>query len=485
MKSSVYQQSPTEGAEATFSSQKKLPAGYKLLTVFLLLVTGHWLLATDVYALDIKKQTFPNNLKVFQVERHNLPVVMITLLIKASPLNEPAGKAGVAHLTSTMLTKGTAKRKALDISEEIEFMGASIDISTNNDYTAISMSVLKKDIEKGLDIFSDILLGPSFPEDEISREKELLKGSLKQREEDPIFVAGKTFIREVFGPHPYGRLVEGTIESIDKIKRDDLLGFYHEHYVPDNAVISIVGDLTPKEMKSLLNKHLGKWDRSKSPSTQKREGEAPSRHPGTPALEKPKTVLIDKDLTQATIIFGHTGISREDPDYYAVSVMNYVLGGGGFVSHLMKSVRDEMGLAYSIHSFFTGNKEPGQFEVQVQTKNESATTVISEILKQINLMRTGPITDSELKDAKAYLTGSFPRRFETSRRIADFLTAAEFYNLGEDYIEKYPDYINKVTKEDILRVAKKYLHTDKYVLVVVGNQKKTGLTDLKPPENVK
>ena len=184
-------------------------------------------------------------------------------------------------------------------------------------------------------------------------------------------------------------------------------------------------------------------------------------------------------------MFGHDGISREDPDYYAVSVMNYVLGGGGFASRLMTSVRDEMGLAYSIFSSFTGNKEPGQFEVQVQTKNESAATVISKILRQVDRMRTGPITDSELKDAKAYLTGSFPRRFETSRRIADFLTAAEFYNLGDNYIEKYPDYINKITREDILRVAKKYLRTDKYILVVVGNQKKAGLTDFKPPEYVK
>lgn len=436
------------------------------------------------YALDIKRVTLPNNLKTLQVERHNLPVVMMTLLIKASPLNEPPDKAGVAHLTSKMLTEGTAKRKAPDISEEIEFLGASIDIATNGDYTTLSLSVLKKDIEKGLDIFSDILLNPSFPENEIAREKELLKGSLRQMEQEPTFVAGKTFSREVFGTHPYGRLVEGTLETIDAIKRDDLLSFYREHYVPDNAVMSIVGDLTPAEMKSLVNKYLGKWERPKGTTVQKREGKDISQGQAA-APEKTRTVLIDKELTQATIMFGHAGISREDPDYYAVSVMNYVLGGGGFASRLMTSVRDEMGLAYSIFSSFTGNKEPGQFEVQVQTKNESAATVISEILRQVDRMRTGPVTDSELKDAKAYLTGSFPRRFETSRRIADFLTAAEFYNLGDNYIEKYPDYINKVTKEDILRVAKKYLRTDRYILVVVGNQKKAGLTDFKPPEYVK
>lgn len=441
-------------------------------------------MASLSYALDIKKQTFPNNLKALHVERHNLPIVMISLLVKASPLNEPPGKAGVAHLTSSMLVEGTAKRKALDISEEIEFMGASLDISTSSDYTTISLSVLKKDIEKGLDIFSDILLDPSFPEDEITRKKGLLKGALRQKEEDPVFIANRTFISEVFGAHPYGRLIQGDPESIDALTREDILDFYREHYAPDNAVISIVGDLAPKEMEALLNKYIGKWKPAKS-AAQKPEGDPKSKRPGAPLLEKQKTVLIDKELTQATIILGNAGISREDPDYYAVSVMNYILGGGGFASRLMKSVRDEMGLTYSIHSSFAGNKEPGQFEVQVQTKNESTAAVVSETLKQIHLIRTTPVTDGELQDAKAYLTGSFPRRFETSRRVADFLTAAEFYNLGGNYIEKYPDYINKVTREDVLQAAKKYLSTDKYILVIVGDREKTGLTDLKPSENIK
>lgn len=164
--------------------------------------------------------------------------------------------------------------------------------------------------------------------------------------------------------------------------------------------------------------------------------------------------------------------------------MNYILGGGGFASRLMKVVRDEMGLTYSIYSSFSGNKEPGQFEVEVQTKNESAGTVIKEILKQINKIKTETVTNQELKDAKAYLTGSFPRRLETSRRIADFLAAVQFYNLGDDYIEKYPDYISRVTKEDILRVAKKYLNSENYILVIVGNKKKMDLSYIQPSENI-
>jgi zinc protease len=155
--------------------------------------------------------------------------------------------------------------------------------------------------------------------------------------------------------------------------------------------------------------------------------------------------------------------------------MNYIFGGGGFASRLMKVIRDEMGLTYSINSFFAPNKYPGRFEVEVQTKNESAGRVIEEILKQIRLIKAVPVTNQELQDAKDYLTGSFPRRLETSRKIADFLVAVQYYNLGDDYVDKYRDYIGGVTKEDVLRVARKYLNDENYVLAIVGNKKKLKL----------
>jgi zinc protease len=155
--------------------------------------------------------------------------------------------------------------------------------------------------------------------------------------------------------------------------------------------------------------------------------------------------------------------------------MNYIFGGGGFSSRLMQSIRDEMGLAYDVNSFFSLNKEKGMFQIEVQTKNESAGLVISEIVKQMERIRKEPVSDEELEDAKSYLTGSFTRRLDTNRKIADFLAFVEFYNLGLDYIEKYPAYINSVTKEDVLRVARKYLNPENYVLIVVANQKKADL----------
>lgn len=446
-----------------------------------------FVLIGPAHALEVRKERLPNGLTVFQVERHNLPIVVATLLIKASPRDEPADRAGMAYLTSKMLGEGTETRTSQDISAEVEFIGASLDAATNSDYTVISLSVLKKNVEKGFELLSDILLHPTFPEGEVRRKKELLKGALRQKEEEPGFVAEKRFVREVFGDHPYGRLVEGSVETIDALEREDVVRFYRQHYTPDNALLGVVGDLTLEELDALIQKFLSGWKGAVT-SHAKEEADEAARaagragHASELRSQGPKTVIIDKDITQANILLGHRGISREDPDYYAVSVMNYILGGGGFASRLMKVVRDDMGLAYSIYSTFSPNKEPGYFQVEVQTKNESASTVIAEILGQLKKMKTEHVSDRELQDAKSFLKGSFPRRLETTRKIGDFLSAVRFFNLGDDYIEKYPGYVDAVTKEDVLRVARKYLDDTSYVLVVVGKKAEMNLAELQRPE---
>lgn len=417
-------------------------------------------LSLQAYALDVKRTILPTGLTVLHVERHNLPIVTVTLLIKASPFNEPPDKAGLANLTAELLTEGTKKRKAKEISEEIEFIGASLDSSAGSDFSTLRLSVLKKDIEKGFEILSDVLLNPTFLEEEIKRLKEMIKGNLRQSEEDPSFVADKTFRKAVYGDHPYGRLITGTPETIDKITREDLTRFHTEYYRPNNAILSIVGDITEAEVKGIIERYLGEWEPREIPSVNK----------SIDIIKRKNVILIDKDLTQANIIIGHKGMERENPDYYAVSVMNYILGGGGFSSRLMQTVRDEMGLAYDINSQFDSMKNGGFFRVEVQTKNESANKVIEEVLKQINRIKKEPVSDQELEDAKAYLTGSFPRRFDTNKKIAEMLVAIEYYNLGLDYIDRYPEYIKSITKDDIIKVAEKYLDVENFVLIVVARQ---------------
>lgn len=426
-----------------------------------------FLLIYDVHATNVNKRTLPNGFVVLHSETHNLPIIMVTLLIKVSPLNEPLEKAGLANLTAELLTEGTKNRTSGAISEELEFIGASLDVTVFSDYTAISLSVLKKDVHKGFELFSDILLNSVFPKDEIERKKELIKGILKHREEDPAFLAERAFKKEIFGDHPYGRPIEGSIDTLGSIKRDDLIKFYSSYFLPNNSILSIAGDLTEEELNSLIERYLKNWEKVDLPPFNiNRVGNDNKIR---------KTMQIDKELTQANIILGHLGVSRDNPDYYAISVMNYILGGGGLSSRLMKKIRDEEGLTYDVSSTFISNKEKGFFQVEVQTKNETANSVISEILNQINNIRQNLVSEEELSEAKSYLTGSFIRRLDTNREIADFFAFVEFHNLGLDYVDKYSTYINSVTREDILRVAQKYLDPENYILVVVADKKKASI----------
>jgi zinc protease len=416
-------------------------------------------------ALEVKRKVLPNGLTVLHAERHELPLVMVTLLVRAGSFDEPEDRAGLARLTGEVLTGGTERRTASQISEEVEFIGAELGASADRDYTVLTLSVLKKDVEKGFDLLSDVLLHPSFPEEEMERERELIKGSLKQDEEDPEFLASRAFWTEVYGGHPYGRLVRGAPETIDRVKREDIVGYYSAYFRPNNSILSVVGDLSPEELDGLMAGFLSGWQK----------GPVPERR-AYPLLPPGKRVVaIDRDVTQANIILGHLGVSRGNPDFYPLLVMNYILGGGGFSSRLMESIREDMGLAYSVHSSFSSSREPGVFKVEVQTKNASAKTVIEEILRQMRRMRQEKVSEQEIGDAKAYLVGSFPLRLDTMRAVAGFLAGVEYHGLGLDFAERFPEYINAVTREDLQRVAEKYLHPEEYVLAVVADLSEAGL----------
>jgi zinc protease len=325
---------------------------------------------------------------------------------------------------------------------------------------------LKKDIDLGFDLLSDILMNPAFNDDEIKRKKRITKNWLIQQNEEPGVVASIAFSKAVFGEHPYARQVQGTIESLDLIGRQDIIDFHNTFFAPNNAIMSVVGDISRDELKALLNRHLGQWKQKTIPAT---------LLPNISAKNNPTVIRVNKDLTQANIILGHLGMSRDNPDYYAVLVMNYILGGGGFASRLMDNIRDNKGLAYDVHSYFSASKFSGSFQAGLQTKNESANAAIDEVLREMERIRTEPVSDKELQDAKSYLTGSFPLRIDSNSKIAGFVLAVEFNSLGLDYVDKYPFLINAVTQEDILRVANKYLDTKNYVLVVIANMEKTKL----------
>ncbi len=413
-----------------------------------------------------EREILPNGMVVLHSGRHSVPMVSVVMAIKAGSISEPAAKAGLAYLTAALLTEGTQKRSSREISEAIEFVGGSLSASAGADYTTVSLTVLKKDIELGFDLLSDIVLHPAFQEEEITRKKTITVNWLIQQNEDPGAVASIAFSKAVFGEHPYSRQVQGTIETIPSITRQDLVDFHEAHYAANNTIVSVVGDISKDELKLLLNRYFGDWQQAKIAEN------------ALPAAEKkkgPAVIKIDKDLTQTNIILGHLGIARGNPDYYAVLVMNYILGGGGFASRLMDNIRDNRGLAYDVHSYFSASRYGGNFQVGLQTKNESANTAIGEVIREMKRIQTEPVSDKELADAKSYLTGSFPLRIDSNSKIAGFNLAVEYYGLGLDYVDRYPAVINAITKEDILRVAQQYLDPANYVLVVVGNLDKADL----------
>jgi len=413
-----------------------------------------------------KRIVLKNGMVLLLAEQHSIPMVTVNMAITAGSTAEPGDKPGLASLTASLLTQGTKERTASRISSEIDYIGGSLSTSGGEDFASASLRVLKKDIRTGLDLLSDVLLNPVFDQKEIDRKVKETLAEIQRQKEEPGAVAGEAFQKAVFGAHPYGRTNDDVAAYLPKLTRQDVLSFHAARYSPNQAIIAVVGDVTEKELVPLLNEYFKPWRRKeqKQPAYDK-----------TPVIEKTAALRIDKKITQANVVMGHVGISRENPDFYACVVMNYILGGGGFSSRLMDNIRDNRGLAYSVHSGFAAQKEPGAFQVIIQTKNESANEVIAETLGELRRIQSEPVSEQELADAKAYLTGSFPLRMDTSAKIAGMLTSIELYNLGLDYPQTYLKSIKEVTREDLQRVAKKYLRPDNMVLVVVADQEKAKL----------
>ena len=436
---------------------------YVYCLTFLLISIGSQTAFADIKPKQI---VMKNGLTLLLIERHSLPIVSVEVLIKSGSFNDPSDLSGVANLTASLLDEGTQKRNSTQLAEEIDFIGASLSASADLDYTTVNLRVLKKDIAMGFDLLSDALLNPLFDAKELERVRRLILGSILSEKDEPMTIASRAFDNIVFANHPYRHPVIGREESVQKISRDDIVSFYKTHYHTKNAILSIVGDVTEKEAIALGNRYFSSWVGSPTAGIQ-----SPLRTVKTlsAGVTTPTTKLIDKDLTQTTVLMGHLGINRKNPDFYPVMVMNYILGGGGFSSRLLTHIRDNKGLVYSAYSSFNANRQEGSFEISLQTKASNANEAISATLQEINAMREKGVSETELMEAKAYMMGSFPLRLETTGKLAGLLSKVGFHELGLAYFNDYPKYIEKVTQKDILRVAKIYLKPSRMSLVVVGN----------------
>lgn len=422
------------------------------------------LAAPSQAAIVPKRAQLDNGMVLLTSDQRALPMVSIELLIDAGSRYDDPQQQGLANLTARLLTYGTSRRTAIQISDALDFIGASLSTRAGDDLTSVSLTVLKKDLATGLDLLAEILTAPTFPQDEIDRQKQSILAAIRARDEDPGDIAQRRFAAVLYPQSPYGRPVEGTEASVKSLQQRDVREFYERYYRPNRSIMSVVGDLSQQEIIQALNQALRFW----------RRGEPGGQLSIPSILGTSQVIRIDKDLTQANIITGHEGVARSNPDYYAIQVMNYILGGGGFSSRAMDSVRNERGLAYSVYSFFNSEKSHGTFEFVMQTKNETALEAVRIVKEEIHRMRENRVSDGELNDAKDYLTGSFPLRLDTNRKVAHFIAQVEFFQLGMDYPERYAELIKKVTAQDVERVAKRYLQPDRLITVIVGNQKKIG-----------
>ena len=405
------------------------------------------------------RQDLPNGLVWLHSQQSGLPLVTLQLLVKTGTLQESPEKAGLANLTAQLLLSGTKSRSATQIAQELDVLGAKLRASGGEDFASVSLTVLKKDLAAGLGLMQDILLNPAFAPEEVKRTVSRLKAALQQEEDEPGVVAARAFAKDLYGAFPYGRPARGTPQGLSAITQKDLKEFHQRYYLPNNAILSVVGDLNPEEAGKWVTRTFGGWPAAPIPAR---------NLPPIPALNETRVKVINKDITQANVILGNLGMARNNPDFYAAQVMNYILGGGGFASRLLDNIRVNRGLAYSVHSNFSPGLEPGPFAVTLETKNASARDAVNQVVAEMERIRKEPVTPEELSDAKSYLIGSFPRKMDSLDKRAWLLGYVELYNLGLDYPWRYPELIQGLTPQDIQRAANKYLHPDKYLLVVVG-----------------
>jgi zinc protease len=412
-------------------------------------------------ALTPHRSVLKNGMVLLTSEQRTLPMVSIEMLIHAGSRYDAPKQEGLANLTAKLITEGTQRRTALQISESLDFLGASLSAHSGEDLASVSLTILKKDLPAGLELLAEVLTVAVFPQEEIDRQKQAVIGLIRAKQEQPGEVAELRFAAAVFPQSPYGRAVEGNEASVKAIPQASLRDFYRRYYRPNRSIMAVVGDISHEEITEALNKAFRSWNK----------GEPPHKPLQLLAAPEVGTIRLNKDLTQANIVLGQRGIARENPDYYALQVMNYILGGGGFSSRAMESIRNQRGLAYSVYSYFGAEKGRGTFQFIMQTKNETALQAIGIAKAELRRIRQEPVSEAELNDAKDYLTGSFPLRFDTMRKVANFLAQVEYFELGLEYLERYPELIREITGDDVTRVAQKYLEPEKLIIVLVGNQK--------------
>jgi predicted Zn-dependent peptidase len=408
------------------------------------------------------RHVLSNGIVAYLVEDHDLPLVNVSTLVRTGSYLDPAGKEGLASLTgSQMRSGGTTSKTAEEFDEAADFLAASISSSITALQGNASLNLLTKDIDQGLALYFDMLKNPRFQEDRLTLAKSQLLQNMERRNDRTDVIEQREWNRLMYGPDFFSAK-ESTKASIEGITRDDLIAFHKKHYNPAGFIMAVSGDFNTKEMIAKLEAAMKGWPASK---------ETVPPVPKQTHVPVAGVYTVHKaDVNQGRVSIGHMGTMRDNPDYYALSIMNDILGGGGFTSRITSRVRSDEGLAYSAGSNFGfGVYNPGVFRATFQSKNPTTSQAIDIIMEEISRLRTTKVTAEELETAKNSFIEVFPRNFATASQIAGIFAQDEFTKRPSDYWTTYRDRIRAVTADDVLRVAQKYLQPDKMVVLVVGN----------------
>lgn len=415
----------------------------------------------DVQFPEYFDTTLPNGVNLLVIENNKIPAVSVRLVFKDAGSYYDGSKYGLASLTAELLTKGTKNRTATKIAEEIDFIGGSINSGSDWDGSYVSLSLLKKHLDTGIAVLADVVLNPVFDEEEVSRVKDQRLSSILQGKDDAGNLSDKMFNKVVFKEYPFAFPSEGTEQSVTALIKTDFEDFYNRKYTANNLIIAFVGNITKEEALEIMEEYF-KPLKVQSETTESTINE--------PEFDKKNAVFIvnKPGAVQSNLRIGHLGISRNNPDFIAVTIMNTVLGGY-FGSRINYNLREKNGFTYGARSSFNPRKLGGDFSVDTDVRNDVTDTSVTLIIGELKRIIAEEITDEELQTVKNYMTGVFPLQLETANSVASRVINLKLYDLPKDYYNTYISKINSLTKDDILEAAKKYIHPDKLSIVISGD----------------
>lgn len=409
-------------------------------------------------AMDIERVVSPGGIEAWLVQEDEVPVIVMEVAWKGGSATDPEDKSGVANMVSGLLDEGAGELTSAEFQIRMEEIAARMSFSADSDYFNGTLTTLANRKDEAFHLFSKAISEPRFDEDAVERIRGQIATAVARNRQSPDWVASNNWYKAAFGDHPYARDEDGTPQSIAAITRDDLRAYTKDVLAKDNLKIAVVGPISPAALRVLLDKTFGDLpDEARVPDV-----------PDVKVADKGEVQVVVRDFPQSVMIFGVQGVAREDPDFIPAYVMNYILGGGSFSSRLTEEVREKRGLAYSIGTYLYPMDHAAMLLGQVGTKNERVGQTLSLVRKEMTRMAEEGVTEEELKDAKTYLTGSYPLRFMSNSSIANQLLGIQLAGYGIDYVDRRNGLIEAVTRDDVARVAKRLMKPDELLVTIVG-----------------